>query len=210
MGAENPAGLKRKCGRSSFSVIPLVTCACLADAFEWRSVKSVKPLKTVPLMKTFLCFFAAFVVFSVRSVAAPSQLSGTNSSVVAAAAAADDERQAATMAGERSRLEAIFSDDLRYAHSSGKVDTKTSYVDSLVSHQTVYESFDYKERTFLPAAPGIVLMTGRVIIHARNGDQRVENDLNFLAVWREENGHWRFLSWQSSKNPPAAPSPDKK
>ena len=31
-----------------------------------------------------------------------------------------------------------------------------------------------------------------------------QNDLNFLAVWREENGKWRFLAWQSCRNPPAA------
>ena len=37
-------------------------------------------------------------------------------------------------------------------------------MDSLVSHRTVYESFDYKDRTFLSAGPGIFLMNGRVLI----------------------------------------------
>jgi hypothetical protein len=116
--------------------------------------------------------------------------------------AADDERLAATKSADPKRLDAIFSDDLRYAHSSGKVDTKATYVRSLTSGSTVYESFDYQERTFTAAAPGIVLMTGRVLIHSANNGQKVENDLNFLAVWREENGQWRFLAWQSCKNPP--------
>ena len=50
-------------------------------------------------------------------------------------------------------------------------------------------------------------MTGRVLIHSSNNGQKVENDLNFLAVWREEGGKWRFLAWQSCKNPaPAAPA----
>lgn len=121
----------------------------------------------------------------------------------AALVAADDERQAATIAGDRARLDAIFSNELRYAHSSGKIDSKASYIESLVSHQTVYESFEYRERTFLPVAPGIVLMSGRVFVHAHNGEQKVALDLNYLAVWREENGHWRFLAWQSSRNPAA-------
>lgn len=123
--------------------------------------------------------------------------------LIAAVAAADDERQAATKAGERARLELIFSDELRYAHSSGKIDTKDSYIESLVSHQTVYESFEYKERTFLPVAPGIVLMSGRVLVHSSNGGQKIALDLNFLAVWREEKGQWRFLAWQSCRNPVA-------
>jgi ketosteroid isomerase-like protein len=119
--------------------------------------------------------------------------------------AADDERVAATIAADPARLAAIFSDELRYAHSSGKVDTKASYTQSLVSHATVYESFEYRERNFRSAGPGIVLMTGRVLIHSRHDGPSVVMDLNFLAVWREENGHWRFLAWQSCRNPPPPP-----
>jgi hypothetical protein len=126
--------------------------------------------------------------------------------LIAAVRAADDERLAATKAGDPARLGAIFSDALHYAHSSGKIDTKASYMRSLVSRSTIYSSFDYKDRTFTIAGPGIVLMTGRVLIQASNDGQPANNDLNFLAVWREEGGKWRFLAWQSCKNPPAAPA----
>lgn len=126
--------------------------------------------------------------------------------LIAAVRAADDERLAATRAGDPARLDAIFSNALHYAHSSGKIDTKASYTKSLVSRSTIYSSFDYKDRTFTVAAPGIVLMTGRVLIQASNDGQPVNNDLNFLAVWREEGGKWRFLAWQSCRNPPPAPA----
>jgi ketosteroid isomerase-like protein len=140
---------------------------------------------------------------------AAGSVSAAEDKLLAAVRAADDERTAATMAADPARLAAIFSDDLRYAHSSGKVDTKASYVQSLTSRGTVYESFDYKERAFKPAGPGVVLMTGRVVIHSRNDSQPVALDLNFLAVWREEGGHWRFLAWQSCKNLPPATAPGK-
>jgi hypothetical protein len=157
-------------------------------------------------MKILLRF--PFVLFLglvlLRAADAPVPPPAADAGLIAAVAAADDERQAATKAGDRTRLEAIFADELRYAHSSGKVDSKASYIEALVSRRTVYESFAYRERNFLPAAPGLVLMTGRVFIQAHTGDQKVENDLNFLAVWREENGHWRFLAWQSCRNPPPA------
>ncbi len=132
-------------------------------------------------------------------------LPGAEDKAIAAARAADDERIAATMAADPARLTAIFSDELRYAHSSGKVDTKASYVQALTSHNTVYESFKYQDRTFRTAGPGVVLMTGRVVIHASNAGQKVINDLNSLTVWREEGGSWRFLAWQSCKNPPPEP-----
>ena len=52
-------------------------------------------------------------------------------------------------------------------------------------------------------APGIVLMKGRAhfTMRPKDGSPKFINDLNFLAVWREENGKWRFLAWQSCKNP---------
>ncbi len=133
------------------------------------------------------------------------RLAAADDALIAAVRAADDERVAATQAADPARLEAIFSDQLHYAHSSGKIDTKASYVKSLVSRSTIYESIKYEVRNFLPAGPGIVLMTGRVEIHATNSGQKVANNLNFLAVWREEGGKWRFLAWQSCKNPPPVP-----
>ena len=125
--------------------------------------------------------------------------------MLAGARAADQERLAATKSGDRARLDAIFSDELRYAHSSGKVDSKASYIESLATHSTVYESYDYKEQNFKVAGPGVVIMTGRVLIKATNKGERADNDLNFLAVYREEHGKWRFFAWQSCKNPPATP-----
>lgn len=132
------------------------------------------------------------------------RLPAAEDALIAAVRAADDERLAATRAADPARLDAIFSDALRYAHSNGKVDDKASFVQSLTSRKIIYESFDYQERAFTAAAPGVVLMTGRVIARAISAGQPLILDLNFLAVWREEGGRWRFLAWQSSRNPPPA------
>lgn len=122
----------------------------------------------------------------------------------AALIAADTERIAATAAGDRARLEAIFSDDLHYAHSSGKIDTKTSFVTALSSKASVYASYSYQDRKFSIIGNGLALMTGRVLAQVKSGDKINDLDLTFLAVWREENGKWRFLAWQSCKNPASA------
>ncbi len=127
--------------------------------------------------------------------------------LIAAVRAADDERVAATCAADRTRLEAVYADALRYAHSSGKIDTKASQVEGITSGGNKYERFEYKERTFVPAGPGVVMMQGRVVIHLRNRSGAAsELDLNYLAVWREEGGRWRFLAWQSCKNVPPGPA----
>jgi hypothetical protein len=152
------------------------------------------PMKT--LLRLLPLFALAFV-----------SLHAAEDKAIAAARAADNERMAATKAADRSRLDAILSDQLHYAHSSGKIDTKASYIESLVTHSTVYESFEYKQQDFTVAAPGVVLMTGHVIVKVISNGAHLENDLNILAVWREEKGKWRFLAWQASKNPTdAAPA----
>lgn len=124
--------------------------------------------------------------------------------------AADDERTAAILAADAARLDAILSDDLHYAHSNGVVDTKSAFIESLTSRRSVYKSFEYTRHRFIPVAPGIILMTGRALIRAGSADTQNLLDLNFLAVWRQEGGRWRFLAWQSSRNPPPAPAPSAK
>jgi uncharacterized protein (TIGR02246 family) len=140
---------------------------------------------------------ACLAVVSVRAA---------DDTLIAAVRAADDERVAATMAGDRARLEAIYADDLSYAHSSGKVDNKAVHVETIAKRTNAYEKFDYRVREFRLAGPGVVLMTGRVIIHSSGAKGKDQNDVNFLAVWREEQGRWRFLAWQACKNPPVEPA----
>ncbi|HWA10993.1 MAG TPA: nuclear transport factor 2 family protein [Opitutaceae bacterium] len=120
---------------------------------------------------------------------------------------ADDARIAATLAADKAGLEAALSADLHYVHSSGRTDTKASYIEMLVGHTSVYDSYQYLERTFVPAGPGVALMYGRARIATHNSDHKTEHDLNFLAVWRQENGAWHFLAWQSCENPPATAAP---
>lgn len=120
--------------------------------------------------------------------------------------AADDARIAAMKSPAQEKLAAIFSDELHYAHSNGLVDTKTSFIEALVSGRSKYLGYDLEERKFTFPAPGIALMTGRTRIRVENATGTVEATLNYLGVWREEQGQWRFLAWQSCRLPAPAPA----
>jgi hypothetical protein len=159
----------------------------------------------LPLLLLLACSAAVSPAAERAAKARAAAPASAEERLVAAVRAADDERVAATVAGDRRRLEAIYSDDLHYRHSNGRADTKASQIEGLVAGANRYESFEYKERTFTPAAPGIVLMQGRLLMHTVNKKTAQKNtlDLFYLAVWREENGRWRFLAWQSCRNPEA-------
>ena len=158
------------------------------------------------LLLPLLLAFAPIVPFAAEKSSGPAYANEADR-LRAALIAADTERLEATKLGDRARLEAILSKDLHYAHSSGKVDDKAALIDSLVSKKSVYESFSYQDRKFTPIGVGLATMTGRVLVKVGPPGKPNDLDLSFLAIWREENGKWRFLAWQSCKMPaPAAPT----
>lgn len=150
-----------------------------------------------------LCFLASAGVLTAASSA--TFHTGVDALTIATVTAADDARVAALIARDQVRLEAVFSDELHYAHSNGVIDEKTTFIEAIATGRSVYEAYEYQERRFQPVAPGVMLMTGRTRIHSRSGDDPIILDLNFLAVWRHEHGRWQFLAWQSCRQPPPAP-----
>jgi hypothetical protein len=120
--------------------------------------------------------------------------------------AANDARVSAMLAPTREKLEAVLSPDLRYTHSNGQVDTKASLIDSLLDGSAKYLKYDFHERTVTFPAPGIALMAGRFDVKAVLKGNPAESTISFLAVWRLEQGEWKFLAWQSCKVPPATPA----
>lgn len=123
-----------------------------------------------------------------------------------AVTAADDARVASFLKPNAQRLGNILSEQLHYAHSTGVVDTKSTLIQLLTSGQTRYLAIDYQQRDCTFPVPDIAVLTGRVRIQAEATGARVDNLLRFLAVWRKENGQWRFHAWQSCKIPSAKDS----
>lgn len=123
-----------------------------------------------------------------------------------ALAAADDARVAAMLKPNKATLDTVLSDDLRYAHSNGKVDTKASLTASLLGGDAKYVSYKYTERTFKFPAPDVATMAGRLEVQAIVDGVSMTTGISYLAVWRLEKGQWKFLAWQSCKIPPATPA----
>lgn len=121
--------------------------------------------------------------------------------------AADDARVAAMLSSDRTVLEKVLSEELRYAHSNGAIDTKASLLDSLVSGKTKYLGYKHLDRKFSFPATGVALMNGRAEFQVEMEKGKIRAVLGYLAVWRQEGGEWKFLAWQSCRLPdePAKP-----
>jgi hypothetical protein len=104
-------------------------------------------------------------------------------------------------------LERLLADDLVYTHSSGAVDTKAAYIESLRSGKSKYLRItpeDLKVR----AIGDLVLIHGRgqFVLEAMVNGQKGENPLylSFLDVWQKKNGKWQMIAWQSTRILPPA------
>ena len=120
--------------------------------------------------------------------------------------AADDARVAAMVSADPAKLAAAFSEELLYVHSNGRPDTKATFVESLTSGKSKYNSVTYEQREFREVAPGLVLMNGRCRVSLGKSAPFTELHLSFLAAYRLEKGAWRFLAWQSCKMPEPTPA----
>lgn len=119
--------------------------------------------------------------------------------------AADDRRIEAMTRVDAAALDAILDDDLHYAHSSGTVDTKDSFIDLVTSGRTKYLEYEPQPRRVTFPLPGVAIMTGRTDVVVENEKGRNAFTLSYLAVWREVRGEWLFFAWQSARLPPAQP-----
>lgn len=121
---------------------------------------------------------------------------------VAAVFEADDARIAAMTSADETALTAILDDELHYAHSSGMVDTKKSFIDLVVSGRSKYLEYEPLAREVTFPRDDVALMTGRARVVVENEKGRNEFTLSYLAVWRRVRGEWKFLAWQSARLPP--------
>lgn len=103
------------------------------------------------------------------------------------------------VAKDRAGLEAVMHRDLVYFHSSGVADNKDSYISSIFSGKSNYQSIDPVELvTRVYGKTGI--NTGIVnIVNLGADGKETPLKLRFTDVFVFEDGRWQMVSWQSTK-----------
>ncbi len=152
---------------------------------------------------------ALLIFFALACVAADARAADT--AVVAAARQADQNRIAAMVAGDASALGALLSDDLRFVHSDGRIESKTDYVKNLLAGDTQYaDARSTVLETQQPAGDNLVILIGAQEMRKRLGPTWSEVKLRYLAVWRREGATWRLVTWQSMRPAGNSTVPPKK
>ena len=96
-------------------------------------------------------------------------------------------------------LNKLASDKLSYGHSSGTIETKEQFVNTLVSGASVFEEIQISEQTvYLQDNTAIV----RHILNAKTNDPGkgpASIRLGIMLTWVKSNGSWQLLARQAFK-----------
>lgn len=132
-------------------------------------------------------------------VMAPPGAVAAGEPVVISALRADQARLAAMMAGDGVALGRLMSEQLRFVHSDGRVESKADYVKNLMAGDTEYRDAKSSEVETMQIAPDVVVVIGVQQMRKRLGPDWSDIKLRYLAVYRNESGAWRMVAWQSAR-----------
>ena len=143
-----------------------------------------------------------FIVLAL-GIIAPTLAFSAEDAAITAVMAADKARGAAMLATDTNALKALLADDLKYTHSTGKLETKETHIQSYVDGLR-YSRFETSNVVGHVITPDVVVLNG--IIDQRKGTAGKGTDFHLLfhAVWRKKNGAWQLASLQTAAPPAVA------
>ncbi|HVZ63760.1 MAG TPA: nuclear transport factor 2 family protein [Lacunisphaera sp.] len=117
---------------------------------------------------------------------------------VSAVIAQDERRGEALRRGDAAALAAVLSDDLRYIHSNGRLETKAEYVGALADKSLRFERFVTTDVNGSRITPDVVVLRGRIDQLKFVDGQPGAAKLFFTSIWRCESGAWRMVGMQTA------------
>jgi hypothetical protein len=101
---------------------------------------------------------------------------------------------------DKGKLEAMTADELSYGHSSGVVQSKAQFIESLMSGASDFVTIDLTDQTIVFKGKTAVvrhLLTAKTNDNGKPGAVR----LLVLLVWVRDHHHWKLLARQAVRPP---------
>lgn len=95
-------------------------------------------------------------------------------------------------------MSAILDDKFIYIDSDGNIYDKAKYLRVVGSHELTYSIDVELTETDHRVDHDVIIIAGQMLGHARLGGEPQVFHLRNMRVWRQREGHWRLLAWQSS------------
>ncbi|MEP7259536.1 MAG: nuclear transport factor 2 family protein [Flavitalea sp.] len=109
-----------------------------------------------------------------------------------------DNLNVAIIKADKNALEQIVSDQLSYGHSSGKVEDKTQFIETVLNGPLKFSSIDLTDKTISMAGKNAIARNSFMGKAMVNGEAK-DIKLQVLMVWQKIKGHWKLLARQGFK-----------
>jgi hypothetical protein len=96
-------------------------------------------------------------------------------------------------------LSALVAEDLSYGHSSGRVDTKSSYIADLLSGASDFINIAISDQTIKVVNGNTAIVRHTLTADTMDGGKPGKVALKILTVWQIQDGNWKLLARQAVK-----------
>lgn len=104
----------------------------------------------------------------------------------------------ATLQADVKALESMLAIDLVWAHASGKVDSKVSYIQNLAEKKARYKSM-FIEESAARIYGNNVITNGILNFESISPDETIAaNRVRFTCVYRKVEKKWQVISWHAT------------
>ncbi|MBL8175946.1 MAG: nuclear transport factor 2 family protein [Bryobacterales bacterium] len=104
----------------------------------------------------------------------------------------------AVLGKDLAALDRMYTDDIVYAHASGVVDTKTSYLEKLKSGKQVYKSMEQRKVSVRLYGDSAVTHSWMRVTGV-NPQGPFDDKVMMIHVWVQKNGQWRMAAHQTTR-----------
>ena len=101
---------------------------------------------------------------------------------------------------DKAALEKLTADDLSYGHSSGRVENKTEFVESLVSGKSDFLTMELTNQT-VKVSGNTAIVRHNLSGNINDSGQAGTVKLFVMLVWVKQGKQWRLLGRQAVRQP---------
>lgn len=110
----------------------------------------------------------------------------------------EDRRVAAMLSGDAEALKTLLSDDLRWTHASGNIDTKEQMVSQFAAG--TMRCFRYDRRDNVVRLFGdVAIVSGLVELDGQVGEVRKVVNSRYMGIWRDDGAGPVLIGWLSAR-----------
>jgi ketosteroid isomerase-like protein len=100
----------------------------------------------------------------------------------------------------KAELEALVSDKLSYGHSGGKLEGRTSFIESLTSGSSDFVKINLTDQT-IQLFGKTAIVRNKLFASTNDGGKPGEVKLALILVWQKQQKTWQLIARQAVKLP---------